>query len=134
MVEPTAQVNNTTTFGIGISDYFSKNKGVDTTSSFVTILEVTVRGIRNGAFIIHNQGVGDLDFKILGTLEHPSDIVDPTGTNDDDKGWIVLTTSSIATTIKPSIFSLSDSYTKIIIQIKHTTATTKVDVYYRGEN
>ena len=55
-------------------------------------------------------------------------------TNDGDKGWVALVTGSVATTVAPDGHTLSNPYTKGIVQIKHTTGTTNVDSWHRGEN
>lgn len=117
-----------------IYNQYDKNLGVATTGSFVTALTVDSTPIRESVFIIHNNAAGDLDYQILGNAEHLDDIVAPTGTDDDDKGWVVLKSASIATTVAPDIETLSNPYTQIIVQIKHTTLTTDVDIWHRGEN
>jgi len=118
----------------GIYTQYDKNLDVATTGSFVTALTVNSEGIRESVFIIHNNDAGDLDYQILATAERPDDIVAPTGTNDDDKGWIVLTTGSIATTEAPEIQTLTNPYTQVIVQVKHSVGTTNVDIWHRGEN
>jgi len=117
-----------------IYNQYDKNLGEVTTASFVTVLTVDSTPIRESVFIIHNNGSGDVDWEILGNAEHIDDIVAPTGTNDDDKGWVVLKSSSVATGTAPSVETLSNPYTQVVVRIKHTTTTTDVDIWHRGEN
>jgi len=133
-----AQVNRgrekLTNDGGSLIGLYNENEGVATTASFVTVLDVDSRTVRESVFIIHNNAAGDLDYQILANARPLESIVDPSGTNDDDKGWVVLSSSSIATTAAPSIETLSNPYTRVIVQIKHTTLTTDVDIWHRGEN
>ena len=117
-----------------IFNQYDKNLGLSTTSSFVTVLTVESIPIRESVFIIHNKGAGDLDWQILGNAEDLIDIVAPTGTNDDDKGWVVLKASSVASGAAPSVETLSNPYTQVVVRLKHTTTTTDVDIWHRGEN
>lgn len=106
-----------------------------TTASFVTALDISTSSIRDSTFIIHNKTGGDLDYQILGNLGVYGDIVDPTGTNDDDKGWVVLKAStSIATGTAPAVETLSNPYSRVIIQIKHTTLTTNSCIWHKGQS
>ncbi len=78
--------------------------------------------------------MSDLDYKILGNLRPLASIVTASGTNDDDKGWVTLVSGSIATTGAPDVHTLSNPYTRVIVQIKHTSSTTNCDIWHRGEN
>jgi len=118
----------------GIYNQYNETEEVATTASFVTALDVDCVPIRESLFIIHNNAGGDLDYQILGNVRHLDDIVAPSGTNDDDKGWIVIASASIATTVAPDEVVVTKNYTQIVVQIKHTTATTNVDIWHRGEN
>jgi len=120
--------------GGSLTGQYNENEEVATTAAFVTALDVDSRSIRESVFIIHNNAGGDLDYQILANARPLADIVAPAGTNDDDKGWVVLSTGSIATTVAPTIETLSNPYTKVIVQIKHTSLTTNVDIWHRGEN
>lgn len=117
-----------------IYNQYDKNLGTATTGSFVTVLTVDSTAIRESVFVIHNRTAGDLDYEILGNAEHLDDITAPTGTDDDDDGWVTLASASIATTVAPDVVPITNPYTQIVVRIKHTTATTDVDVYHRGEN
>jgi len=117
-----------------IYNRYDKNLGTATTGTFVTVLTVDSTAIRESVFVIHNRTGGDLDYQILGNSEHLDDITAPTGTNDDDDGWVVLGTGSIATTVAPSVETLNNPYTQVVLQVKHTTTTTTADVWHRGEN
>ncbi|KKM02105.1 hypothetical protein LCGC14_1787750 [marine sediment metagenome] len=117
-----------------IYNQYDKNLGTATTASFVTALTVDCTPIRESVVVIHNNAAGDLDWQILGNSDHIDDIVAPTGTNDDDKGWVIIQSGSKATTVAPEVITFSNPWTQIIIQIKHTTLTTDVDVWHRGEN
>ena len=107
---------------------------VATTAAFVTALDIDSRTIRSSVFVIHNNAGGDLDYQILANAKPLSSIINPAGSNDDDKGWVTLATGSVATTAAPSIQTLSNPYTRVIVQIKHTSSTTNVDIWHRGEN
>jgi hypothetical protein len=113
---------------------YNENEEVATTSSYVTALDVDSRTIRESVFVIHNNAAGDLDWQILANPRPLGSIVDPTGTDDDDKGWVTLGSGSVASGAAPSVQTLSNPYTRIIVQIKHTTATTNADIWHRGEN
>lgn len=120
----------------GIYTQYDKNLNVSTTASFVNQLVIDATPLRESVIIIHNNGAGDVDYEIVGTAEHPDDIVLPTGTNDDDKGWVVLLngTGSIATGVVPLKQSFTNPWTQVVVKIKHTTTTTTVDIWSRGEN
>lgn len=128
-----AQSNTEEKYGTGVVALLSKNLTVATTASFATALTVDSKPIKDSTIIIHNQGAGDLNYQIIATAVDIESIVAPTGTNDDDKGWVTLASGSIATTIAPDVHTLSDSYTQVLVQIKHTTLTTNVHLWYRGE-
>ncbi len=117
-----------------IFNQYNKNLGTATTASFVNLLTIDATPIRSSVFVIHNRTAGDLDFEILGNAETDADITAPTGTNDDDKGWVVLNTGSIATTVAPTVVAITDPYTQLVVRAKHTTTTTTVDIWHRGEN
>lgn len=117
-----------------IYNQYDKNLGTATTASFVTVLTVDSTAIRESVFVIHSRTGGDLDYEILGNAEHLDDITAPTGTDDDDDGWVNLASASIATTVAPDVVAITNPYTQVVVRIKHTTATTDVDVYHRGEN
>lgn len=117
-----------------IYNQYDKNLGTATTGSFVIVLTVDSTPIRESVFIIHNRAAGDLDYEILGNSDHIDDITAPSGTDDDDKGWVVLATGSIATTVAPTIETLSNPYTQVVVRVKHTTTTTTADIWHRGEN
>lgn len=117
-----------------IYNQYDKNLGIATTASFVTVLTVDSTPIRESVFVIHNRTAGDLDYEILGNSDHDDDITAPTGTDDDDGGWVVLATGSIATTVAPTVETLSNPYTQVVVRVKHTSTTTTADVWHRGEN
>ena len=117
--------------------YAHYDKQIDqaTTSSFVTALDIDSRPIRESVIVIHNVTAGDLDYQILANAEVFDDIIDPTGTDDDDNGWIVLKAStSITSGAAPAIETFSNPYTRVVVQIKHTTATTDARIWHRGED
>lgn len=120
--------------GRNVLDQYDEIEEVATTASFVNTLTINSVGIRESHLIIHNNAGGDLDYEVLGNNKDPADIVAPTGTNDDDKGWVeVVTPASIATTVAPDEINITNSYSQVIVRIKHTTATTNVDIWHRGE-
>lgn len=117
-----------------IYEQYNHNKSVATTASFVTLLDIDCRAVKESVFVIHNETAGDLDYQILANAEDIRSVVAPTGTDDDDDGWVVLASGSIATTVAPVVESLSNPYSTIILQVKHTTLTTDVSAWHRGEN
>ncbi len=117
----------------GIYEQYNHNKNIATTATYATLLDIDCRAINESVFIIHNVTGGDLDYQILATAEDIRSVVDPDGTNDDDKGWVNLKTNSIATGTAPVIETLGNPYTRIVLQIKHTTLTTDVSAWHRGE-
>jgi len=120
--------------GSNVLDQYDEIEEVATTATFVNTLTINSIGIRESHLIIHNNAGGDLDYEVLGNNRDPSLIVAPTGTNDDDKGWVnVVTPASIATTVAPDEINITNTYTQVIVRIKHTTATTNVDIWHRGE-
>jgi len=130
-----AQASYSKRLGTGVTIYHDKNLNVSTTSSFVTALDIITSSLRESTFVIHNKGAGDLDYQILGNLDVNADITLPTGTNDDDDGWIILKAStSIGTGTAPSVETLSNPYTRILIQIKYTTGTTTANLWHRGQS
>ena len=130
-----AQASYSKRLGTGVTIYHDKNLNVSTTATFTTALDIVTSSLRESTFVIHNKGSGDLDYQILGNLDVNSDITLPTGTDDDDAGWIVLKASTtIGTGIAPAVETLSNPYTRILIQIKHTTLTTNVNLYHRGQS
>lgn len=116
-----------------VLDQYDEIIATATTATFVNALTVNSIGIRESIFVIHNETAGDLDWEILANARTPSLITAPDGTNDDDEGWVVLKTGSIASGAVPVVESLSNPYTQVVVRIKHTTATTNVDIYHRGE-
>ena len=119
---------------LNIEQFYSENLAEATTASFVTALDVDSRPIRESVIVIHNRTAGDLDYQILANARPRADIVNPTGTDDDNKGWVVLKSASIASTVAPDKFSLSDTWTQVIVRVKHTSDSTIVVVTHRGEN
>lgn len=118
----------------GIYNQFDEVIDQATTSSFVIAIDIDSRAVRESVIIIHNVTGGDLDWEILGNARNFDTIVAPTGTNDDDKGWVVVASGSIATTIAPTVTAITNPYTKLIVQIKHGTTTTNTSVWHRGES
>ncbi|MBC8549025.1 MAG: hypothetical protein H8D23_05180 [Candidatus Brocadiales bacterium] len=118
--------------GGSVVGQYNEYEEVATTSSFVTALDVDARGIREALLIIHNNAGGDLDYQVLGNIKQLEDIVDPTGTDDDDKGWVVISSASAATNTAPDVIALNSPYTRYVVQIKHTSLTTNVDIWFRG--
>jgi len=127
-----AQVNTNTNDSDSITSILAKNINVATTAAFVTNLDVDARLIRDGELFIHNVTAGDLDYQVLVTTEDYDAVVLPTGTNDDDKGWVVHSSASIASAAAIAEITFAKTYTRIIVQIKHTTATTDVNVWFNG--
>ena len=120
---------------ISINENYAKNFSASITNAYVNELDVDSRGDVTGNVIIHNGGVGDLDYRVLGTCEHIDDVIPPVVSDgiNRDNGWIVLVTGSIATATVPKEYDIADNfYTKIFVQVKFTTATTITRTWYRG--
>jgi len=120
---------------ISITENYAKNLSTTITNAYVNELDVDSRGDTTSNIIIHNGGVGDLDYRVLGTCEHIDSIVAPVVSDgiNRDNGWIVLVTGSIATTTVPKEYDIANNfYTKIVVQVKFTTATTVTRTWYRG--
>ena len=120
---------------VSITENYAKNFSANTTNAYVNELDVDSRGDVTGNVIIHNGGIGDLDYRVLGTCEHIDDVIPPVPTDgiNRDNGWIVLVTGSIATATVPKEYDIANNfYTKIVVQVKFTTATTITRTWYRG--
>lgn len=124
------QEKNAFVFGL-----HKNNLAVSTTASLVNVLTVNLQAVKVGSqVLIHNQGAGDLDYVVLGTYANSALIVAPTGTNDDDDGWVSIAAASIATAGAVADIAISKAFSQIVVRIKHTTLTTPVDVWFRGTN
>jgi len=118
----------------GIYNQYDKDLDRATGASFATALTIDCKPIRESVIVIHNNDVGDLDWQILANANRLSEIIVPNGTDDDDDGWVIIQSGSIATTVVPTVVTFSNPWTQLVIQTKHTTATTNVDIWHRGEN
>lgn len=118
----------------GDGEEYDETLAQATTSGFLSAIDINVRDIDESLFLIHNSAAGDLSYDILGTIRYPNIQVTPTGTDDDNKGWKSLNSGTIASGAVPAVFALTNPYSRIVILIKHVSATTNVDVYYRGIN
>jgi len=118
----------------GVYENYAENLAVVTTGTFENALDVDCRAVFKANIVIHNDAGGDLDFRILANIRPIADIVAPVAVDSTNRGngWIVLSTGSIATSAAPTQYKVEESYTKVIVQIKHTTSTTNTDIYYRG--
>lgn len=137
MVQSTREERLTSPKG-EIYNKYDENLGVSTTSSFVNQLIIDSTPLRDSVIIIHNNGAGDTDFQIMGNARHPDDIVNPTGTTATDRtnGWVILLngTGSIASGAVPLKQSFTNPWSRVVVQVKHTTTTTSVNIHSRGEN
>lgn len=126
----------------GMYNQYDKNLNVSTTTSFVNQVIINAVPLRDSVITIHNSGAGDVDFEIVGNPADPRDtIVAPTGTTgisatDRNNGWVILLngTGSIASGAVPLKQSFTNTWTQVIIRIKHTTTTTTVNIRHRGED
>ena len=135
MVQVTRNGGSATKPKISINENYAKNFSTSITNAYVNELDIDSRGDVTGNVIIHNGGVGDLDYRVLGTCEHIDEVVPPVVSDgiNRDNGWIVLVTGSIATATVPKEYDIADNfYTKIFVQVKFTTATTITRTWYRG--
>jgi len=129
----TAQVNYNPSQVESASEVQAEHIDYDTTASYVTILDIDSRNVVDGLFVIHNSNTGDCTYQILATIRDYDTVVLPTGTNDDDKGWVVQTAGTVAaTTTAPDEVVISKAWSRIIVQAKHVEATTKVSTWFRG--
>ena len=135
MAQVTRNGGSATKPKISITENYAKNFSTTITDAYVNELDIDSRGDVIGNIIIHNGGVGDLDYRILGTCEHIDSVVAPVvtvGTNRDN-GWVELAAGSIATTAVPKEYDIEENfYTKIVVQVKFTTASTVTRTWYRG--
>ena len=76
---------------------------------------------------IHNQAAGDLDWEILATTKNGS--AAPTGTDDDDKGYVTVASGSIATTAALVETEITKKYARVVVRAKHTTTTTTARIW-----
>jgi len=128
-----AQVNYNPSQVESTSEVQAENRAYPNTASYTTILDIDNRNVVDGLFIIHNSAAGDCTYKILATIRDYDTVVLPTGTDDDDKGWIVHTAETVAaTTTAPDEIVIANTYSRIIVQVKYVTTTTNVDAYFRG--
>tara|TARA_B110000263_G_C15113558_1_gene420985 strand:- start:70 stop:489 length:420 start_codon:yes stop_codon:yes gene_type:complete len=120
---------------VSITENYAKNFSASITNAYVNELDIDSRGDVTGNVIIHNGGVGDLDYRVLGTCEHIDDVIPPVVSDgiNRDNGWVVLVTGSIATATVPKEYDIANNfYTKIVVQVKFTNATTITRTWYRG--
>ena len=133
-----AQISNTNKLSRlknGVYENYAENLAVSTTAVFVNQLDVDCRASKITDVIIHNDGAGDLDYRVLANIRQIGDIEPPvvSDTINRSNGWIILSTDSIATTTVPKEYKITDNvYTKIIVQVKHTTTATPANIYFRG--
>ena len=135
MVQVNRNGGSATNPKVSITENYAKNFSTNITNAYVNELDVDSRGDVTGNVIIHNGGVGDLDYRVLGTCEHIDEVVPPVVSDgiNRDNGWIVLVTGSIATATVPKEYDIANNfYTKIVVQVKFTTATTITRTWYRG--
>lgn len=132
MVE-SSDIEEKNAFAFGLH---KNNLAIATTGSLINALTVNLQAIKigTGQIMIHNQTAGDLDYVILGTYADAATIVAPTATDDDDDGWIQIAAASIATTVSPVEIAITKGYSQVVVQIKHTTLTTNVDIWFRASN
>ena len=133
-----AQTSITSRFGKlknGVYESYNENLAVSTTAVFVNQLDVDCRASKIIDIIVHNDGSGDLDYRVLANIKQIDSIVAPVSsdTTNRSNGWIILSADSIATTTVPKEYKITDNiYTKVMVQVKHTTLTTPVNIYERG--
>jgi hypothetical protein len=119
----------------GVYENYAENLAISTTGVFVNQLDVDCRASKIIDIIIHNDGAGDLDYRILANIKQIGDITPPvvSDTINRSNGWIMLSTDSIATTTVPKEYKIADNiYSKVIVQVKHTTTPTPTNIYFRG--
>jgi hypothetical protein len=103
-----------------------------TTASFVNVIDITdYEDFNKCSIVIHNQAAGDLDYEIWAAVKNGAAAV--TGTNDDDNSWTTLATGSIATTAALVRTNVTDTYSRIIIRLKHTTLSTTARVWVAAQ-
>ena len=135
MVQVTRNGGSATNPKVSMNENYAKNFSTTITDAYVNELDIDSRGDVTSDIIVHNGGVGDLDYRILGCCEHIDSVVAPVVTVgiNRDNGWVELATGSIATTAVPFEYKIADNhYTKIVVQVKFTTASTVTRTWYRG--
>ena len=117
---------------------YNKNIDILTTDAFAVALDVDVRGVRETVLIIHNTDpTNSIDYDVWGNADTiPADITG-TAATDYDNGWVIIgTETSIAQGAAPSIETLSNPYSRMVVRIKATVGGNQglVRVWHRGEN
>lgn len=124
--------------GGSLVSQYNKNIDVDTTDNMVVVLDIDVRGIRESVVVIHNtHATNSIDYDIWANPDRIP--VDLTGTpaTDYDAGWVIVgTETAIAALAAPSIETLSNPYSRMVVRIKATVGGNQgtVRVWHRGEN
>ena len=93
-----------------ISHMEIEQTGVTATSNFVDIVEVDMRRLKEGAFVLCNlDGANPVDFRVLGNFKDSSTTTDAHGTDrsspdKDDPSWVDTVGEEIypRTTVGPS--------------------------------
>lgn len=125
--------------GGGLVAGYSKNIDVASTDAYVTALDIDSRAIRESVFTIFNTHASNsIDYKIWANADiYPA--VDLTGTDDTDfdNGWVIIKAeTSLAGSATPVIETLSNPYSRVVVQIKATVGASQgtVRIFHRGEN
>ncbi len=118
---------------------YNKNIDVTTTNCFSAVLEVDSRGTRTSTFSIFNtHATNSIDYDIWGNIDiNPVTALTGTADTDYDNGWVELKASTAqAASVAPAVETLSNSYTKVVVRVKSTSAGNAgvVRIWHRGDN
>lgn len=117
----------------------SRNIDVTSTDSYVSILDVDSRGVRESVFTIFNtHATNSIDYKIWANADvFNSPAITGTDDTDWDNGWVVIKAeTALAASVIPVIETLSNPYSRVVVRIKATSGGNQgvVRIWHRGEN
>lgn len=119
---------------------YNKNIDLASTDCFVVALDIDSRGVRQSVITIFNTAAcNSIDYDIWGNPDVLCGICDITTTCDTnfDRGWVQLKgTTAQAAGVAPSVETLDNPYTRIVVRIKATVGASQgtARIWHRGEN
>ena len=105
-----------------------------TTACPVVDITKTMLGLSTATITIHNLGAGDVIWDIYGTFRDTPTIVAFSGTDDDDEGWVLDSSGTIATGAAPTVTCITKPYTQIVTRLSHMCCATTVDTWFKGSS
>ena len=118
---------------------YSKNLAITTTDSYVTILDIDSRGVRESIISIYNShATNSIDYIVYGCVDlYPNADITGTAATDYANGWVILKdTTALAGLAVPVIETLTNPYARVVVQVRATVGASQgtVSAYHRGEN